>query len=703
MFVAIQTLANSQDEFIGETIVISVQSADESIDSMKVINFYDANASSVIDIENDRKAKLTPQADVLDHSPGVVVTSSNAGSSSEGSISIRGSNVSLTARNRGTKIYQDGMLINFGGAGAPQNLIDISSSKAAEVFRGSHANLLAAGASGGAVVYHSYTGRDIDAPIIRVEQGSFSHNKTQVATGGQYGDLDFFTSINRFETDGQREQEAESQVQLSANVGYQINDDLVNRSYLMVSHADSENAGVVSRSDWNDNPYYVDPIALALDQRKQDKSLFFRNKLSWNIDAVSHFDFGVAFSKGEVTGMPGRNAGIIEDDIQAITVSPKYTNVLQLGDHTHWLTVGLFINNQSYELNSWNFSQPPGGVTPVDYSLYDGYTKLSKATEGELTLNDWDFYIQDKWQLDDVWQVTAGLQFNNYIRRFDDTCSSCSGPSTRPGETLSYNPPYDYSLDKSQWNYQMALSHFLSDSQHLFMSYSTSSTFPSLFEFEQMTGWENPEVMEIQNSKTLEFGYKFEQVRLSGESIVYYTEIDNEYMLESISVDLTRQVLTEVGATIHSGLELAINYQWLLDKLSTRLVYNYMDFHFDDHSLYGNNRLARAPKNVGTFIIHWQAFPDFDVTSEIIYTGDKTATYDLSGGDLYKINSYWLTNLSLSYQVTPSFNVFAEGKNLLDEEYIAAGGAFSTGSSPVGDRVTTGIQRSFYLGVEYRF
>ena len=74
-------------------------------------------------------------------------------------------------------------------------------------------------------------------------------------------------------------------------------------------------------------------------------------------------------------------------------------------------------------------------------------------------------------------------------------------------------------------------------------------------------------------------------------------------------------------------------------------------------------------------------------------------SYYVEEANDYKADAYEVYNLRANYRVNDKLRVFGRVANLLDEEYAQR----ETYSSFSGLKYTPGLERSFYLGVEYEF
>ena len=126
--------------------------------------------TEVVEAERYLQGRASTVADTFALSPGVFAQSRFG--SDEARLSIRGSGIQRTFHGRGIRVMQDGVPLNLADGGFDFQALDPLATSHIDVWRG--ANALAYGSStlGGAINYHSRTGRTNPGIFSRLEAAS---------------------------------------------------------------------------------------------------------------------------------------------------------------------------------------------------------------------------------------------------------------------------------------------------------------------------------------------------------------------------------------------------------------------------------------------------------------------------------------------------------------------------------------------------
>ena len=127
---------------------------------------------------------------------------------------------------------------------------------------------------------------------------------------------------------------------------------------------------------------------------------------------------------------------------------PVFKHFIEVGGIKHWITVGMHANYSEEQSKSYDFDT----VT---------LNKTTLRSSFDLTVRDWDWFLQDRVAFTDQWQMSVALQENRFIRENVDLVDG--------------NQSYD--IAESKLDYIIALSFFPNQYHHVFVSYSTSSSF----------------------------------------------------------------------------------------------------------------------------------------------------------------------------------------------------------------------------------
>ena len=208
--------------------------------------------SEVVEAERYLQGRASTVADTFALSPGVFAQSRFG--SDEARLSIRGSGIQRTFHGRGIRVMQDGVPLNLADGGFDFQALDPLATSHIDVWRG--ANALAYGSStlGGAINYHSRTGRTNPGLFSRLEAGSYGYLRGTVAGGNIQGSSDAYGAFTHQSQDGFRDHAQQSNQRLFTNFGHQLNDDAETRFYLSAVKTDSELPGSLTKAELENDP-----------------------------------------------------------------------------------------------------------------------------------------------------------------------------------------------------------------------------------------------------------------------------------------------------------------------------------------------------------------------------------------------------------------------------------------------------------------
>ncbi len=125
------------------------------------------------------------------------------------------------------------------------------------------------------------------------------------------------------------------------------------------------------------------------------------------------------------------------------------------------------------------------------------------------------------------------------------------------------------------------------------------------------------------------------------------------------------------GTSRRSGAELGANWQ-INDHFDLSASYTYTDSD-QENALGENEQEVRRPKHSGALTLGYLSSNQrFSALLAADYGGTRTDVFFPPWPDpseTVTLDSYWLVDLTLQYQVSESTSVFAKGTNLLDEDY----------------------------------
>ena len=160
--------------------------------------------------------------DVLDFVPGVLIQGRQGATSEESQFSIRGSGLRNNFHVRGVNILNDGFTLNNADGFFRPEVLELSSSKRVEVYKGGNALRFGGISLGGAVNLVSKTGADAGKVELWSEGGSFEFAKNYMASGQVYGPFDIYGGFSDTRSEGYREHSETNRQRYFTNLGYQF-------------------------------------------------------------------------------------------------------------------------------------------------------------------------------------------------------------------------------------------------------------------------------------------------------------------------------------------------------------------------------------------------------------------------------------------------------------------------------------------------
>lgn len=651
----------------------------------KLEDFFRASrAQSLLDSERWREGRAGNQEDAFKRVPGVWVSSENNGD--DVALSIRGSGISSSSFGRGVRSYQDGIILGSLDGGTTNQLVDMLAYDHLEVYRGPAALALGAATTGGVINYVSRTGRNTPGWLVRSEAGRFGYRRNQLAHGGQDGDLDHFVSINHTWQEGFRDQQRQNNLRLNANLGVQLRDDIENRTYLMVTEANTELAGGIPLHTLNrDTRRQAAANNVQYDADRNWQDLRLANRAQWQMDDRQRLTSSAFVTRSRLDHLPTPFVGIIDNELESYGVGLDYA-LEQHGGHT--LVAGVRAGQGSDRLA--RFQQTP-----------DGQRKGNQTYDARLRTLQLEAYAEQTWQVSERWRLNLGAQalhsrraLDDYIREAPPPCAEClpfPQPQANPDD-ISYRVTYQGLSPKAGATFEWT------PGQLVFAQLARSIEGPASSELGNNP---IPGSLDAQTALTAELGTRGMLSRGYWELVLYHTRIEDEIL--NLDLDGATGIFNARGDTVHRGIELGTGLH-LHEDLMLETVYNLSDFRFDDDPDFGNSRLPTIPRHTLFMSLRYSTPSGLVIAPNGRYVSGYDLTYSNTGGSDWQAPSHTLWGLVVSQEFANGLRLFAEGQNLTDEVYVASASAVvAPNPMATSGNVNPGGPRAWYAGFEYRF
>src|SRR5690606_1584031 len=183
-----------------------------------------------------------------------------------------------------------------GPGGTPYELLEPLWVDHIEVLRGANGLTRGALSLGGLINYASPTGKNAAKLSVHHEMGSHGYQKSEISSGQQIGDLDYYLSLTQSDDDGFQDHASSQSKGLSANVGYQINPNLDTRFYLRYRETEHQTPGRLTQQQIEQNPKQAVAQNISLNNnRPQPGSLWLANKTNMTLDSGDRLQLGLAY------------------------------------------------------------------------------------------------------------------------------------------------------------------------------------------------------------------------------------------------------------------------------------------------------------------------------------------------------------------------------------------------------------------------
>lgn len=271
------------------------------------------------------------------------------------------------------------------------------------------------------------------------------------------------------------------------------------------------------------------------------------------------------------------------------------------------------------------------------------------------------FYLQDKIDLTDRWNVTPGIRVDHH---------SEFGTHTSPSLSVGYK-------QNEKTNY--------------YINYKSFFAAPSLFYLYSSVGNKD---LDPEEGSTVEFGvnHRFTD-SLDGTFNVFHTHAKN-----LIGYDSTTRRYRNLGKTNANGFSLSLNKEFSR-HWNASLGYSYLHMQ------------AKAGENINNN----GALPESTLHVNVSYKADKfNASLDGRGvmnrygskgsPEMRNYANYWVWDVAANYQFTKNATLFARVNNIFDQFYTDVGSSYGPSADPTQYQDWYSAPgRNFEMGMQFTF
>ncbi|EJW12539.1 TonB-dependent receptor [Rhodovulum sp. PH10] len=658
-------------------------------------------------------------ADSLATVPGVIAASF-LGGNDQPKINIRGSGLSSNPTERGLQILQDGLPINRADGSYIVGLIDPRQAAFFEVFRGYTANRLGAGTLGGAINFVSPTGSTAPGVDLSVEGGSFGYVRTAIQGGLRQGDHDALVQYSYGQRDGFRTWNGSDRTNFSANAGAKLSDSLSTRVFVGYTDLDFEIAGPLSWQRMMADPTQAapgpvivggkptepGPNALRDHPRRTTEQARIGSRTTATFGAnvldlaLGYTDTDDTFRFPVGTGYRLTDGGDFTGSLRW-AYRPDAAAPLPLFETTATYVVGSA--ERTWANNFRGNRTTTYGSNDLDADTLSLWSGVNLPL-GAFTLSPAMSYVR-----------ATRDNTDTFDQAFRPTLNAVTGATGLVAATdTSFSRSYE------SWNPSLALTWAFAPKNLAFVAVSRTTEAPTFDDLLEATGgtpntgptgFSTPD-LEAQHAVTAEIGWRGEHGRFAWDVTTYYSWLDDE-LIRSTNVS-GATTTANADRTHHFGIELGGRVR-LTDTLSARVTYTYQDFRFDDDPLYGDGRIAGAPRHVVDAALRWYARQNWWLEGEVQWVPDdlpvdnantlfSEAFAVVNARTHLDLDPEWVAGTPLgAVWPTARWSGFFEVRNVFDETFASS--TLTLGRASRADQAAflPGDGRAFYVGTRARF
>jgi iron complex outermembrane receptor protein len=350
-------------------------------------------------------------------------------------------------------------------------------------------------------------------------------------------------------------------------------------------------------------------------------------KLDFTLDgmtltSISAYETASGFSRGDIDGGNLTGPGFIpfpSDTTDELNDLEQYTQEIRLASDTSdafsWQAGGFYFDS------TFGVNTVGGVINPA--AVFNGNTS-------------WALFGQGTYQIDDKWNVTAGIRYTDDVKTFSTTV---------PG-----NESLKVSDDQISW--ELSTNYRLTDKTSLFARIADGFRAQSI-QGRNIAFAEPATVADAETIMSYEFGVKSDLLdnTLRLNAAVFYYTID-DMQISVIGGELNGNTLDNADKGVGYGFETDFDYR-VLPNLSVGGGFSYNKTEFKDNNTvvggcgFGNCTILDPVNNEGRPFIDGNPFAQ---APETILTLNARYDYPVAGGEIYVYTDFALqgkTNLFL--------------------------------------------------------
>jgi vitamin B12 transporter len=601
-------------------------------------------SATVINAEDIEAKQQHTVEEILKGVPGLDI-SANGGPGTQSSVFIRGADA------KNTLVLVDGIMFNdpsSANRSADLGNLTADNIERIEVIRGPSSVLYGSNATAGVINIITKKGRGKPSIYAGGEGGSYNTWKAYGGASGAVNRFNFSLSASHIATHGfsiadadndriphagnTSEDDGWKNTTLSGKFGFDITPDFDINAVLryLDSETDTDNSGPGYAGDRFDSAgpptWATVPNPTGSKEERVENDQFFGKVNIHNYFFKRFFESNFSFQASDQDSQSYDNDGNKSYDYDGETREFSWQGSLNFSE-INLLTFGTSYFEEEMESQSSGITSKDSGITSV--------------------------WLQDQIFVGHSLDIVAGLRYDDHDKFGDKT---------------TYRIAPAYTIDQT--------------GTLLKASYGTGFRAPSLYELYSSYG---SQTLKPEESEGWDIG--FEQGFADNKIKLGLTYFDMIFT-DRIGFDMATYTYNQLpGDTKSNGVEAFV--QWApVSDLDFLVNYTYNDT--EDPN---GEQLVRRPENKVHFNTRYRFLERAMVNLDLFWVGDRDAysgAMDLNGNSVDVLDSYFLVNVSGSYDISDNIQLYGRVDNLFDETYEEAWSYASAGLSA-------------YIGVKFTY
>ncbi len=625
---------STETEFADDIETILVTDERRSAALQNALEFARAQAGnvSVVAREEFEARYAVSFRDTLAFTPGIIAAPRYG---EESRLSIRGSGLAQNFHLRGIELLFDGVPINAADGFGDFQEIDPSFTSHITVNRGANAFRTGSTTLGGSIELSGINAESVSERFaLALEGGSFGTSRLTAHAAEDFGKLDVLGAISWQRQDGFRDHSDQNTFRAYTNIGYEWSERVKTRFGGILNVVNQDIPGAVSLDSALNTPELANPQAVAGDFARDINSIRLFTTTTVNVSDQDTIEFGGAYTdRTLIHPIPI----FIDNDVDDYTAFIRYEGERDAdGIPVSWALGARYRNGRNFSVISLNFGGNRGpviGDTTQRAETFEAYGEL----RGEIF---------------DGFTVIGGLTYITTDRDLEDNLNPARTPET----------------DFDQASPKIGILYEVSEDIQVFANLSASYEPPTFLDLTQ-GGQPIFVPLEAQDGTTFEIGTRGSIDNFQFEIAYYNADLENEFIAFTEDALLPAPIFNAAGDTTHEGIETSLLARFDVTDdvtLTPRVSYTYQNFTFDNDPVFGDNRLAGAPRHAGRIEVAFE-WEGLRIAPNIQFQSDTFVDF----ANTLEAPGYTLLGIEASYRVNDTITLYVDARNLEDQGFVS--------------------------------